>query len=316
MSGGRLETQAQAITFRDQFDSLVQLTRWREHVTFVIPLTLLGALMALQSLQQGVGAIDMRLLAVMAGNLLVVAYAFMINDIEDAPDDAMDPARINKNPVSAGRLSVRMGYNACRVVALITMVLFAMGGTWPFLIGGLTLLLSHFYSWRRVRLKAYPVTDIVSHSLMLSGLLMLAGYFTYHTAPGIAWFVLAGVTLWSVYGQLYNQLRDFDIDKAAGLHNTAIILGPRNTRIAIYLTIVVAMVCLIAAVVQGAFPVWLAGALIASVAISSMISAPKTDMRGSEMVDASALMQVRALIAVNMTILAWLAAVLLTQFSR
>ncbi|HRJ45606.1 MAG TPA: LON peptidase substrate-binding domain-containing protein, partial [Caldilineaceae bacterium] len=94
-------------------------------------------------------------LAVMAANVLVVAYAFMINDIEDAPDDAMDPARAKRNPVTSGLISVRAGYTACRIVAAATMLLYAFGGAWVFIIGGITLLLSHLYSWKPVRLKAW-----------------------------------------------------------------------------------------------------------------------------------------------------------------
>ncbi len=145
-----------------------------------------------------------------------------------------------------------------------------MGGFWVLLIGVATLLLSHLYSWRPVRLKAWPITDILSHSLMLSGLLLLAGYFIYHNAPGIVWFVAAAATLVSVYGQLYNQLRDYDMDKAAGLYNTAIILGEANTRRVMYLTIAFALTCLLAAIVQGVFPLWLGIVVALSMPVSML----------------------------------------------
>ena len=80
-------------TLSNQVSGLVQLTRWQETIPFVVPLTLMGALMALQTAGDGQG-VDLRLLAVMAANILVVTYAFMINDIEDAPDDARDPAGV------------------------------------------------------------------------------------------------------------------------------------------------------------------------------------------------------------------------------
>jgi 4-hydroxybenzoate polyprenyltransferase len=297
------------LTMNDQVRGLIQLTRWREHVTFVIPLTVLGALLAVQNAGSG---LDWRLIAVTLANIFAVAYAFMINDIEDAPDDALDPARALKNPITSGRIGVRMGYNACRLVAVATLILYAFGGITVFIIGAGTLLLSHLYSWRPVRLKAYPVTDILSHSLMLSGLLLLAGYFIYHSQPGIVWFVAAGATLFSVYGQLYNQLRDYDMDKAAGLHNTAIVLGEANTRRAIYLSIGLALACLLAAILQGVFPLWLGAALLVSIALSMLYDA-QTDMRGTEVVEASAKYQVRGLIAINLTMVVWLAAVLATQ---
>ncbi len=298
-------------SFREQITGLIQLTRWTEHVPFVIPLTLLGALLA----DAASGApLDWRIIPVTLANILTVAYAFMINDIEDAPDDARDPARAARNPICTGRIPASFGYAACRLIALVTLALYLLGGTWVFIIGVATLLLSHLYSWRPVRLKAWPVTDILSHSLMLSGLLLLAGYFLYDAAPGVVWFVALGATLVSVYGQLYNQLRDFDMDKAAGLHNTAILLGERNTRLAMYLAIALAAVCILVAILQGLFPVWLA-VVFALAVVVSLFFRQKTDMRGGTAVDRSGLMQLQALIALNLTMAAWLAVTLVQQWT-
>lgn len=296
-------------TLQSQLRGLIRLTRWKEYVPFVVPLTVLGALLAARPNE---AALDWRLVAITLANILAVAYAFMINDIEDAPDDARDPARAARNPVSMGEIGVQFGYNACRVVAVATLIMYALGGLHVFLIGVATLLLSHLYSWRRVRLKAWPVTDIVSHSLMLSGLLLLAGYFIYDSSPGLVWFVAAGTTLFSVYGQLYNQLRDYDTDKAAGLYNTAIMLGEANTRRAMYLAVGLAVACLLAAVFQGLFPLWLGLVLLVSAAISALYH-PQADMRGTAAIDASGTLQVQGLIAVNLTIVIWLAQVLVTQ---
>lgn len=292
-----------------QLRGLIRLTRWKEYVPFVIPLTILGALLAARP--NGI-LLDWRLAAVIAANILAVAYAFMINDIEDAPDDARDPARAAKNPITSGEIHPRLGYTACRVVAAATFMLYALGGIWVLAIGIITLLLSHLYSWRPVRLKAWPVTDVVSHSLMLSGLLMVAGYFAYHTAPGMVWFVAAGVTLVSVYGQLYNQLRDYDMDKAAGLYNTAIVLGEHNTRRAMYLTMALAAACLMFAIVQGVFPFWLALVVLVAVPLSMMVR-PQTDMRGTQIVEASGSMQVQGLIIANAVIVVWLIQVIAAQ---
>jgi 4-hydroxybenzoate polyprenyltransferase len=297
-------------TVQSQLKALIKLTRWKEYVPFVVPLTILGALLAAPS--NGI-LLDWRLVAVTLANILAVAYAFMINDIEDAPDDARDPDRAARNPVTMGEIGVRFGYAACRVVGAATLLLYWLGGGSVFIVGILTLLLSHLYSWRPVRLKAWPVTDIVSHSLMLSGLLLLAGYYTYHNAPGIVWFVAAGATLISVYGQLYNQLRDYDMDKAAGLFNTAIILGENNTKRLMYLSLALAVACILVAVWQGLFPAWLAAVILVSLPIS-MLFRSQTDMRGGVAVDASGAIQVQALLNVNIIILVWLSQVLVAQF--
>jgi 4-hydroxybenzoate polyprenyltransferase len=296
-------------TLREQVRGLIQLTRWKEYIPFVVPLTLVGALLA--AYPNNI-LLDWRLVAVTLANILAVAYAFMINDIEDAPDDARDPARAARNPISSGAIGVRMGYAACRLVAAVTLILYALGGVNVLFIGIGTLLLSHLYSWRPVRLKAWPVTDIVSHSLMLSGLLLLAGYFIYHDNPGVVWFVAMGATLVSVYGQLYNQLRDYDMDKAAGLYNTAIILGENNTRRAMYLAVGLAGLCLLAAIVQGVFPTWLGLVLVAAIPVS-MLLRPQTDMRGSAAVEASGMVQVQFIVVMNLTIAVWLVEVVFRQ---
>mgnify|MGYP000207778028 CR=1 FL=1 len=295
--------------FKNHVRGIIRLTRWKEFVPFVVPLTALGGLLAARP--HGL-LLDWRLAAVIAANILAVAYAFMINDIEDAPDDARDPDRAARNPVTSGNVGVRMGYAACRLVAGVTLIFYAIGGLSVFGVGVATLLLSHLYSWRPVRLKAWPVTDIISHSLMLSGLLLLAGYFVYDGNPGIVWFVAASATLFSVYGQLYNQLRDYDMDKAAGLYNTAIVLGEQNTRRLMYLSIGISAACMLYAISQKAFPIGLAVALIASTVISIPFKS-SVDMRGGEAVDISGTLQIQGLIVMNLTIAAWLMWVLVEQ---
>jgi 4-hydroxybenzoate polyprenyltransferase len=289
-------------TFKEQLRGLIRLTRWKEYIPFVVPLTILGALLAARP--HGIW-LDWRLAAVTGANILAVAYAFMINDIEDAPDDAADPDRAARNAVTSGEVTIRTGYSVCRIVAAVTLILYTFGGIYVLGIGLATLLLSHLYSWRPIRLKAWPVTDIISHSLMLSGLLLLAGYFTYHKSPGVVWFVAGGATLFSVYGQLYNQLRDYDIDKQAGLHNTAIMLGEVNARRMMYLSIGLAVICLLVAIFRHVFPLELGAVLMISIIISSFFKS-ETDARGSLAADASGALQIQGLIVINLTIVSWL----------
>ena len=87
------------MSVRSQIKGLIRLTRWKEYVPFVIPLTILGALLAARPNNI---LLDWRLIVVTAANILAVAYAFMINDIEDAPDDARDPDRAARNPINDG----------------------------------------------------------------------------------------------------------------------------------------------------------------------------------------------------------------------
>jgi 4-hydroxybenzoate polyprenyltransferase len=161
-----------------------------------------------------------------------------------------------------------------------------------------------------VRLKALPVVDVIAHALMLSTLLFLAGYLTVDAAPRQAWWAAAGVGLISAYGQLYNQLRDYALDRAAGLHNTASVLGVRGTRLAMYVCLGGAALCLGLTVVMGLWPLWLV--------IVPVVSAPlalrwhsTTDMRGTAALDVSGRWQARAMWIAAAAMLVWLAAAII-----
>ena len=287
---------------------VIRLTRWREYVSFVIPLTVLGAILAAQP--QGM-PLDWRLPVVLVANILAVGYAFMINDIEDAHDDAREEARAARNPVACGELTPRQGWAASLSVAIVTLVLYGLVGVWPFIIGSLTLALSHFYSWKPVRLKAWPVTDILSHSLMLSGLLFLAGYFTYGSNPGLVWLVAAAATLFSVYGQLYNQIRDYEMDVAAGLYNTAIVVGKRNARLLMYSSVAVALVLMLYAVYVQVIPLWIVSVPLLIAPIFFFMRPPAQDMRGAMITEISGNVQANMLVLANVTIAVWLIAIML-----
>ncbi len=128
------------------------LRRLREIVLFVMVTTLLGA-------NVGGARPGARLLVVLLGNLLAVAFASMVNDLEDALDDALTKAKAVRNPISADRLSPRAGYVASFAVAICGLELYTTLGGWPLALGGQCLVLGLLYSWRRVRLKAIPVDD-------------------------------------------------------------------------------------------------------------------------------------------------------------
>jgi 4-hydroxybenzoate polyprenyltransferase len=288
---------------------VIRLTRWREYVPFVIPVTILGAILAIQA--QSGNTLDWRLAVVLVANTLAVGYGFMINDIEDAPDDAREAQRAARNPVASGELTPFQGWMASGGVAVLTLILYALAGIWPFIIGLLTLALCHLYSWKPIRLKAWPVTDIVSHSLMLSGLLFLSGYFAYHTNPGLVWLVALAATLISAYGQLYNQLRDFEMDKAAGLNNTAIVVGKRNAQYLMYSSVAVALLLMLYALYMQVIPLWIVIVPLIVAPIVMFMRAPTTDMRGAVAPDRSGTMQVQLLVIANMTIAVWLIATML-----
>lgn len=232
--------------------AVLALMRLREVAPFVLVTTLMGANVGGVEL----GVQSLALLAVALANVLCVAFAFMINDVEDAPDDALTPVKAKRNPVSAGRLSPRSGYWASAVVAICALALYAALGIWPLVYGAICVAIGFLYSWRRVRLKAIPVADLLSHGLMLAALQFLCAYTTFRPVGGPWLAPCLFLFIISLYGQLFNQLRDLEGDLKAGVNHTAARIGPRATFIVMIILLVVGILMLVVSVLQGSIPLW------------------------------------------------------------
>jgi len=295
-------TKAAATHHRSKIAAVIRLTRWREHVPFTIPLTIIGGLLALEP---EADPADWRLFAVLAANVLAMSFAFMLNNIEDAPDDALDTNKKQQNVISSGLVSRREGAVLSAATFIASLALYAASGTLALAIGGATLALCYLYSAHPFRFKARPITDVVTHALMLSGMLAAAGYFTYGAAPREVWLVIAAASLFSAYGQFYNQVVDYEVDKEAGLRNTAVLLGKAPTSILGHLSIAGALICIFLAIMQALFPVWLGTILIIGV-ITTIIFPWEFDMRGN-LASEGGNMQRPGLIIANLLALVWLA---------
>lgn len=288
----------------DKAKAFIRLTRWREHVPYTIPAVTVGAMTAVHLHETA--ALDWRIIPVVIANILAMSFAFMINDVADAPDDALNPKKKLNNVISSGILSPREGNIASAGTFALSLALFSLGGSGALIWGGLMLVLCYMYSAYPFRLKARPITDVLSHVLMLSGLLVMTGYFTYDSSPGMAWFVIAGATLFSAYGQFYNQVDDYEVDKEAGLKNTVVLLGKTGTSILMYSSAIGALLCFAAAILNGVFPVWL-GTVALITAFASGLFVWETDMRGNSAIGSAAI-QKPALLVANMIVLMWVAA--------
>lgn len=280
---------------------ILQLTRWRDHVPFVIPLTLIGALLAIYHSE---AEPDSRLIIVVIGNVLAVSAAFIINDVVDAEDDALDPNKRLKNAISSGLTTQETGLRLFWGFTFAAMVLYMISGLWVTIWGAIGLSLAYLYSANPFRLKSRPVLDLLSHIFGAGGLPLMMGYFLYDNSPGVVWYVVASMSFMSLYGQFYNQMEDFDLDVAAGLRNTSIMIGKKTATFMMRLSVVIGMICLIIAGVNGAFPRWIGTVVIVS--IMAMLLFPwHRDMRGNvASVDA---VQVPALLTLNFTAFLWLA---------
>lgn len=283
---------------------IIKLTRWQEFLLFTTVLTLVGGLVAYEVRDE---TLDWRIAAVLIANLAAMAYAFMINDIEDAEDDAHQAERGSRNPITMGEVSKQQGWIAAIAMVIVALIGYWLGGTTVFITGIVILVLAHLYSWKPVRLKALPIVDILSHANFLAMLLFLAAFFIYSTDIGEIWILAVGTFLISAYGQLWNQVRDFEADRAAGLKNTASILGKSLTQILAYGAIIGFITSVLISIYLGFFPIWLALVfLIATPVVLYLGRHNTTDMRGSETDDFVGKTQEQWLIIFIVVLLAWL----------
>lgn len=285
-----------------KIEALLRLTRWREHLPFVVPLTLVGALLATQLNNI---PLDWRLLYVVIANMLAMSSAFIINDIEDAEADALEANKRTRNVISSGKVSRESAIIVARLTFVFSLCLYAFSGLWAFILGGFGLLSAYMYSVEPFRFKARPVVDVVIHALGGGSLQVMLGYFLYHHHPGEAWFVILAMASGAAYGQLYNQLDDYEVDKAVGLQNSTIVIGKTAATILMYVFIGMAGIGLLIAILIGTFPAWL-GTVVVVCAVTCMMFVWKTDMRGTP-TDHYGALQVPVLLTINMATMLWLA---------
>jgi 4-hydroxybenzoate polyprenyltransferase len=237
-----------------QLVGIWRLLRFNDYAGSVVFTTCLGVAAA-------GGSFGWKMVLVLVANWLVVGFAFMYNDIEDAPDDARDPKKVQRNPVTAGLISPQAANIASFAVAIVGFLLFLPLGTKATILGGITVVLGFLYSYRPLRFKGIAVVDVVSHALMLSSFQLLCGYFAFADVLNTAYIApLLSMTSASAYGQLYNQVRDFEGDQLAGLKNTAGILGKPVATLLLQglLTIAVAAGAY-ALIIQQIAPLWVFG---------------------------------------------------------
>ena len=282
---------------------VVRLTRWREHILFTVPVTLLGTVAALYRHIE-LSKADGRALWALAANVCAVTFAFMLNDLEDAPDDAHDPARRARNVIASGDLQRRAGWVWTLAVGVLALALYVSLGAPAATLGALMLALSFLYSWRPVRLKAWPVVDVLAHVLMLSALLFLTAYTAQGGALWEARLLIWGVVLLSAYGQLYNQLRDYPADRLAGLRNTASLLGKRGTQWTMWAMLAGGLGCFGAALITGWIPPTLA-VMVGAVLPLIWLRRSRADMRGTPAIDATGRLQNGAAFAVTLALTGW-----------
>jgi 4-hydroxybenzoate polyprenyltransferase len=222
--------------------TLAKLTRFDEYTDFIVITTLLGVLAA-------EGSFTWQLMVLLFTNWLAVGFAFMINDIEDAPEDAFSKKNYQRNPVSSGLISQRDAKIAAWLAALSSAGLYALLGLWPFILGVICLILGMLFSAQTVRLKTMAFMDILSHGLIVAGLPFLSSYFTFTTRFNQVWFwPFIFVVSISNYRRLQKEIRNIEGERLSRLRHrtasqgTAIVLGDRVTSVLMMVMLILAAI--------------------------------------------------------------------------
>ncbi|KXK27320.1 MAG: 4-hydroxybenzoate octaprenyltransferase [candidate division WS6 bacterium OLB20] len=219
---------------------VIRLSRYQEVAASVAVLSALGMFLVHSNALGEITAPTF--LLVVLGNFLATTFAFMINDVEDAEDDARDPKKAKRNPISAGMLTHVQGTVVSVAVALTAMLIYTLLGPMPAVIGASVLLTGFLYSWRKVRLKGMPFIDMISHGYFLgSGALLISflSFTEFHTEVLPAFLA---VFLISLGGDLFNEIRDYESDRKAQLKNSVSIIGLRASIALRYIVTAVGLV--------------------------------------------------------------------------
>jgi len=167
--------------------------------------------------------------------LLLLVGSFIINDIEDSEDDAKDPKKVKRNPISAGILTKNQGYVfyfGVNVIALLPLLLI---NNLVFVTGLVVAMVGYFYSCLPLRFKSRPVIDLLSHGFFLAGAqIIMFAFLPHNGADNKTLLTFIGLYLFSMGGDLYNEVRDWVVDREVGLKNTASILGFNVSRYVSY----------------------------------------------------------------------------------
>jgi 4-hydroxybenzoate polyprenyltransferase len=240
---------------------LTKLTRFNEFGYFIVITTLLG-------IASAKGAFSERMAAILLANWLAVSFAYMVNDIEDAPDDAFSAKNSQRNPISKGMLSPKTARTAATLVGLLAIALYALMGLWTFIFGLTCLLLGAMYSVKIIRLKSIAILDVISHGLILAGLPFLSGFFTFTTTLNRTWiWPFLFVIFVSVFYNHYNQHKG-DAEHLTRLRQTGALYGERSANT--MMTVIIFMVVstgIISLFLIDLVPAWVVIAISALVVV-------------------------------------------------
>ena len=216
---------------------------------------LLGALFAIRTF----AASDLPLLAALvAGNILLVAHVFVVNDWSGIHDDLRDPNRAARTFFAKGQDRAAMSWLALGLLAA-SLAIFGLIGLVTLALGLAIAGLSALYSAPAIHWKGRP---FFSSALHLGGgaLHFLLGYATFAPPDARGLGISAFFALVFAAGHLTNEVRDHEGDAINGIRTSAVAFGKTPSFLAGLALFIAAYALLAALALEGLAPLVLAGA--------------------------------------------------------
>jgi 4-hydroxybenzoate polyprenyltransferase len=228
------------------------LLRPREYLFFTLTYTLLGAA-ATQS------PFGWRWVLVFLANFFAVAFAFVFNQITDAPLDALSESdSAVRNPIATGELSFTISQISAVSLFVISIILYAFLGWKTLLAGLLTLAIGALYSWGGLRLKGIALLDLSAHCWLLATPVFLAGFFAQKSYSGSTLsFLLPFVLFISLFGQLTHESRNIPKLGLAQPQHSVLIHQRSRVHLLMMIFLGIGSICgVIALFIQQVIPIW------------------------------------------------------------
>jgi len=196
-------------------------------------------------------------LYVFIANLVAVSFAYVFNQVSDAPLDALSESSLSaKNPIASGELPLPIGRWITWLLAVLALVLYASLGWKTFLLGLLTLVLGVLYSWNGLRLKGFSLLDLSNHGWLLATPLFLTSYLSLKPfAARELSFLVPFILFMSLFGQFTQESRNITKLQLAHPRHSVLIRERRLVHLLIILFLASGLICgAIALIIQQVIP--------------------------------------------------------------
>jgi 4-hydroxybenzoate polyprenyltransferase len=202
-------------------------------------------------------------LLALAAIMLGTAADISINRVYDADDDAIEAWKSKTNPISNGDIKQDVGWMMCVSIYFMSIILSLLSGDIIFAFAiAVRNLLGFLYSGPPIRAKSSPVIDIAFHLMIIdSGPAAIALVYT-RNFTALPLYLLGFLVFNSMFTQISQEIRDFNVDRKAGLETTVQKLGFRKSMLLQRtLVLVIGMYAVIAGSYNGMLYLTAAGAI-------------------------------------------------------